>query len=64
MEGDLTPAQAKYKFKQEHEGPGCVFLTVGYDWNYKKSKWVPDPNWPVILFPKRKRKIAFGRFVD
>ena len=28
----------------------------------KKPAWI-DPNWPVILFPKKKSKLAFGRYV-
>lgn len=28
----------------------------------KTPSWI-DPNWPVILFPKKKSKLAFGRYV-
>ena len=28
----------------------------------KKPEWI-DPNWPVVLFPKKKSKLAFGRYV-
>ena len=62
--GDVTPAGAKYQFSKKFKDVDYTILTVGYNWKMHETSWKPDPSWPVILFPKRKRKLAFGRYVD